>query len=709
MRAELADRRRSTIDFLQLLARATRQFRTYPSTSSLCTDAVETCHRAFLALGIDGPIALRVTSQHLLLDDEPIERDSVIEAELRHTLHGSRIGSIEFDRAVSSRDWTQFCALVAAARRSAPEATTFAERLMDAGVTTIVPRMTPRPEVLSFPDTPDATSRLIAFERTRQAAAIPGAPAQYLYPPDKGWVRLDPSVDDASISLIDLTLLAGDPGRLAGILARLVDDAIDESDSREPLCDRYNDVVTLIGAIEPHLGRTLMAKLARAVLDLDVDRRRTLLKKSILPHLLDGRAGGDAVLSEFPDVELADALGLLFDLEMASPQLLPLALDRLRLAPDRRARLMPLLDGGSGRSRSAPQDRWAAAGFDQRAKQLVQIDADVPRQFDDFAAFDLSIDEATRTALTEARSTIDATDALDVWMGSVVALVRLEASPGVVASLLDRMGPVLQGLVRNERWADATLWLARIAEIGAGVESTRPEIAAELRAALGRFCDRHVFLHMANLSGTDAGRTDIPLLFAALGPSIVSPWLNALASPSDRGAAMRLRSAMCQHAVEVGPAIAERLPSLRADVAVVAVNVLGFAGTGHEVAIAATVGGADEALDREALRALARIASPKAASLIASHIERGGRPQPVAEEALWRLPAPLARTHARALLCRREFIARWPQVAARLLERIAPGSADTELEPVLETLAPLRFHFWNPAMARVGAKARGLM
>src|SRR5215472_10156496 len=316
MRAELADRRRSTIDFLQLLARATRQFRTYPSTSSLCTDAVETCHRAFLALGIDGPIALRVTSQHLLLDDEPIERDSVIEAELRHTLHGSRIGSIEFDRAVSSRDWTQFCALVAAARRSAPEATTFAERLMDAGVTTIVPRMTPRPEVLSFPDTPDATGRLIAFERTRQAAATPGAPSQYLYPPDKGWVRLDPSVEDASISLTDLTLLAGDPRRLAEILARLVDDAIDAGDSREPLRDRYDDVVTLIGAIEPHLGRTLMAKLARAVLDLDVDRRRALLKRSILPHLLDGRADGDAVLSEFPDVELADALGLLFDLEM---------------------------------------------------------------------------------------------------------------------------------------------------------------------------------------------------------------------------------------------------------------------------------------------------------------------------------------------------------------------------------------------------------
>ena len=714
---DLADRKRSTLDFLQLLARAARQFRTYPPTSSLCTDAVEACHRAFLALRIDEPIAVRVTSQHLVLDDEPVEGDSAIEQELQRPLHGSRVGSIEFDRGVSARDWTQFCAVVAAARRGARETQTFAERLMDAGVRTIVPRMTPRPEVLSFPNTPDATARLVAFERTRQAAATPGAPAQYLYPPDKGWVRLDPSADDASISLVDLTLLVGEPGRLASILSRLVDDAvgdtIDEADGREPLRDRYDDVVTLIGAIEPHLGRTLMAKLARAVLDLDADRRRALLKKSILPHLLDGRAGGDAVLAEFPDVDLADALGLLFDLEMASPQLLPLALDRLQLAPDRRARLMPLVDGvvgaGVGGARSTPRDRWSAAGFDERAKQLVQVNADVPRQFAEFAAFDLSIDEATRAALADAKAAIDRTEALDVWLGSVVGLVRLEPSPVVVAALLDRAVSVLQGFVRDERWADATRWLARIADVGAGVEAARPEVAAAVQSALGRFCDRHMLLHMANLSGTDAGRTYMPLLFAALGPSIVSPWLAALASPTDRGAAMRLRSAVCQCAVAVAPAIAEQLPGLRADVAVVAVNVLGFAGTGHEAAIAARIAGADEALDREALRALARIASPRAASLIAAHVERGGRTQAAAEEALWRLPAPLARTHARDLLCRREFIARWPQAAARLLERIAHGSAGGELEPVLETLAPLRFRFWNPAVARVGAKARGLM
>ena len=703
--ADYAERKRTTVEFLQLLAKAARQFRTYPPTSSLCTDAVDACHNVFLSLRLDEPLAIRVTSQQLLLDDEPVDGDSAIEQELRRPLHASHVGSVEFDRGTAARDWVQFCLLVAAARRGTRDTSTFAERLMDAGVNSIVPRMTPRPEVLTFPNVPDATGRLIAFERGRQATATPGAPAQYLYPPDKGWVRLDPSAEDPSISLVDLTLLVGDPGRLAGVLARLVDDAIEEGDSRDPLRDRYDDVVMLIGAIEPHLGRTLMAKLARAVLDLDVDRRRALLRRSILPHLLDGRAGGDAILAEFPDVELADALGLLFDLEMASPQLLPLALDRLQLAPDRRARLMPLVDAAIGGR--LPADRWSAAGFDERAKQLIQVNAQVPRQFAEFAAFDLSIDDSTRAALADARIAVDATDDSEITLGMLTGLVRLEPSPVVVSSLLDRALPALQGFVRDERWPDATRWVARIADLACEVEAARPEVAAAIRTSLGRFCDRQTLLRIANLYVTEAGQTYAPLLFAALGPSVVSPWLEALASPADRAAAMRLRPVLCQCAVHTAPPIAARLADLRADVAIAAVTVLGYAGQGHEAAIGALVTGSDEALDREALRALARIASPRAAILIALHIDHGGRTQPAAEEALWRLPAPLAQKHARDLLFRREFIARWPQAASRLLERVAHSGE--KIEPVLESLAPLRFRFWNRAVARVGAKARGLM
>ena len=109
----------------------------------------------------------------------------------------------------------------------------------------------------------------------------------------------------------------------------------------------------MIGALDPRLARLLFARLARAVLDLDSNRRKALLRRTILPGLLDGRVEGEAVLSEFPAVDLADALCLLLDLETAAPELLSAALDRLHLAPDRRDAVVPLIEakvGDGGRS-----------------------------------------------------------------------------------------------------------------------------------------------------------------------------------------------------------------------------------------------------------------------------------------------------------------------------------------------------------------------
>jgi HEAT repeat protein len=153
-------------------------------------------------------------------------------------------------------------------------------------------------------------------------------------------------------------------------------------------------------------------------------------------------------------------------------------------------------------------------------------------------------------------------------------------------------------------------------------------------------------------------------------------------------------------------AIADRLPTLGAEAKRTAVGVLGFAAAGYETLIAEQAGAGDERTSREALRALARIGSPKAAALIVAQLEDGpAQVQPVAEEALWRLPAAVVLAKARELLGRRRFVTRHPQVAVRLLERAAQ-SASAGLEPVLENLMPLRFHFWSPAVARVGARAR---
>jgi hypothetical protein len=701
----------ATVEFLQLLGRAVRQFHTYPAGSPLCTDAVEACQRAFAALDFDHALTFRVTAQTIVLGDDEITGDLLIDQELARPLHRARVASVEIDRAVSARDWSQFCATLAAVSVPSAASTSFAERLLDAGVAAIVPRVTPRPEVLELSPAPPAVRALVERERARQAAAVVSGPSQHLYPPDKGWVRVDPASADATISLTDLTVLVDEPADLAAMLARLIDDQAGDRTEGAALQQRYDDVVMLIGAVDPRLARILFSKLARAVLRLDVESRRTLLRGTILPSLLDGRLAGEAVLGEFPDVDLADALSLLLDLEAAAPELLPVALDRLRLPAERRSALAPLIAAKlDERSAAAsPDEPRPSTSFDEQARALTRLESGVARNLGEFAAFDLSINESTAAALAAVRSAVMSVDGADAQLACALSLSRIEPNPAVVTDVVARVIPALRTLVRSQRWQDVTRWVARLADIDAHLDALRPDVARALRDSIVPFCDRGLVVDLAQMCGSQPGQGYASAIVAALGGPIATAWLDALDDPADRTRVRPLTAAIFQSARRVAPAIVAHLPKAGPDATRGALLVLGCAGPGFEKTIADHVNADDERTRREALRALARAGTEKAAALIVRCIEEGpAGVQPAAEEALWRLPAPTALAKTRDLLGRREFVTRHPQSAARLLERAAQ-SGDDRFDPVIAGLTSLRFHFWSPAIARVGAKARELL
>src|SRR6185436_5564902 len=72
-------------------------------------------------------------------------------------------------------------------------------------------------------------------------------------------------------------------------------------------------------------------------------RRAALLRRTILPGLLDGRADG-VVLRDFPDPDLAESLCLLLELETAAPEVVGAALHKLELPPERRHSVATLVD-----------------------------------------------------------------------------------------------------------------------------------------------------------------------------------------------------------------------------------------------------------------------------------------------------------------------------------------------------------------------------
>ena len=113
------------------------------------------------------------------------------------------------------------------------------------------------------------------------------APVSYLYPPDKGWVRLDPGQSLDTVSLVDLVVLVEDPADVASMLLRLTDDDIPGVDTRQTALERkFSDVTMLFSALDPRLAQVMFGRLARAVLKLDPDRRNNLLQRTVLPGLL---------------------------------------------------------------------------------------------------------------------------------------------------------------------------------------------------------------------------------------------------------------------------------------------------------------------------------------------------------------------------------------------------------------------------------------
>ena len=89
---------------LQLLARAVRQFHTYPSTSPLCVDAVMACHDALKSIPHRDRVASRIAPHELIVDEAHIGAGTVVEHELTRRLFKLRVASLDIECGATPRD-----------------------------------------------------------------------------------------------------------------------------------------------------------------------------------------------------------------------------------------------------------------------------------------------------------------------------------------------------------------------------------------------------------------------------------------------------------------------------------------------------------------------------------------------------------------------------------------------------------------------------
>ncbi len=705
---------RSVEEVLGLLARAVQQLHTYPATSRLCITALDACHRGLAGLAARDALTFRVTPVELLVDGVRTGKGTQVGLELARRLHKAAVAAVTIDRAVTPRELGRFCEdLVKCGERGASGATLL-EMVTEHGVDRIAVTMATRPEVLEVGAVNEATASAAGAARARFEALIAkGGVVNHLYPPEKGWVRVDPGAAPSAVSLLDLAVLADDPATLASMLLRLTDEAGDVAPA-DALERKYSDVAMLISALDPHVARRMFGKLARAVLDLAPDSRQALLRRTVLPGLLDGKVDG-AILRDFPDVDLAESLCLLLDLETAAPELLTTALSRLDLPEDRRAAMLPLLDERLKEREEASSDGARQTTLARHARELVRVDGVAGKSFAEFEAFDLALDDAAHATLAHIRSAVPATNVVDDQLMCLWHLMCLEPNPDAVDGFLAKSRALLGELEAASRASEVTVWLGRYSQLGARVREARPDVATVVAQHLAAFCTRERAAWIVELAEAGpGGRQAAGDLIAALGPAVATPLVALLEGDATGprpapGRGRAVTQILLDHAALLAPSIAPLLEPSPPAVRRTLLRVLGAAGPGYEAILGAHVVPGDEHTAREALRALARIGTPLAAAPVVAQILRQDRTLgTAAEETLWHFPPAVAGRHTRELLARRDFTTGHPKAAERLLDRAARAGG-VDLGPALLDLAPLRFRIWKPAVARMARKAHGML
>jgi hypothetical protein len=416
------------------------------------------------------------------------------------------------------------------------------------------------------------------------------------------------------------------------------------------------------------------------------------------------------VLHAFADADLAEALCLLFDPDNGGSALAFSALDQLKLAPERRSALLPLMEDLM-RARIDPAlglDAATAIALDQQARRLTSITATERRSFAELTGFDLRVDDQARLTIDSVCVGIRDTDGLMVEFLCLANLIGLQPNPEVASAFVHDAIEHANQLVAANRWSDLAIAMERLSHVITPLRERRPEITALVDAELSAFATpEFAAALLAQHNDGEASQAVSLKLIDALGPSIAPALLSLL--DTDARAASVAVGLMCERASLFAQGLADNIQSFTGTTRAHVARVLGHAGPGYEDVLCSLCSARDEKATREALRGLSRIGTPRAAELVAV-VARGARGwmSTATVETLLRFPPETGANAIRDLLAQRSFVMHQPAEASRLIGRIAQARV-SNLEPVLREIWSLRYRFWNRALVRAARDAGAVL
>jgi HEAT repeats/PBS lyase HEAT-like repeat len=555
----------------------------------------------------DGPVAVMVLPQNLLVENRAIPRPDTAIGELSSLLHDHLIGELRVCDAADTAAWRTFLLLLARPTDELQAEGGISRAWTTSGGQHVQVREIDYAEVLRE----RATGTEAAWDDI-----IANCLASETVPLDEQTMRV-------------LVEIASDPARLAELIRQIDERAVGEAGVRartQALLRLLRHIAEAVMKTNPALLETVMQNAATAA---------GRLSPGVLLELLTHRyqspaAAGDydvvgEVVDRMSDSTIAQFVAGSVVTERGATARLAQALQALVPEDDHRGRILEL---------AGAELAQTPFGREASFNDLWKATSDMLRSYRDesyvSSAYARELSTARTQALDVERTSDDPPERLAAWMATVtdaeiraldlqllLDVLRIEND---AARWRDMMDPVVAHIddlaVLGDFESAEPLVRALAAEAGPGGRADRRPVAA---AAIDRLTAgplmRHVFGHLPTVD--DAGFERIKQTCQAIGPAIIRPLAEALVA-EERGRAFRRLTDLLVSFGSAGRDAVERLKSSRnPSVRRTAIYLLReFGGNEALPELAPLLDDREPNVQREAIRAIVNIGTDEAYELL---------------------------------------------------------------------------------------------
>lgn len=682
------------------LARAVHAFHTYPPGSPARADVIEVVRDALRPCIWEEADAVHidVTSEGLSIGGEPVPGDRGPERALALALRKAYVSTVEIRAGASTRDFRQFCALMAFPDQIVDRIEELPEILAQRGVTHIVAHVISMHQTIEGGTVPSALLDLVQRKRERREQPADAA--------EGGWIRLDPSVPLSRVGLDDLPLLLRDAPSLAVALDKM-SRSYGSVSPTEALRLHYEEITDLYASCDPAVSETLFRRLAQVVHELPDEVKLELLKEEVLPGLVDGRRSGH-ILQHFSEEAIADSLWLLLDLGVGGVEMLTVGLAKLDL-PDARledvvARVSRRLEEDGTPDSALPDvvPTRSLSGGAGGLKGRLTMDEDQEADFVALRSFDLSVDAPATEELAVVVRRVAEADSVSASLRCYADILALSSDPAIVSATMRRARGLFFNLESRGQVASLADWLACFASVARGRDDYDGEVAEVVRGTLDQYVTPEFILRVSALPPDPDREPPLVTIICALGRMGVGALVESLAVESELSARNRLLTALQPHADELAEHLVEYLSHPQWFVVRNLLTLLGHAGPGREDAVAAAIEHEHPRVIREAFIALARMGTGEAADRTAAALFHDSPTvREHAAEAIWRFEPGLSHERLLTALDDPRLPRAYPALVSRLLVD-AERRTLPDLEPVLRRLRWHGLALWNSERRALG-------